>query len=276
MFTGIATLAKQTPKAVKFITKGIEGTRGGVTPQYQNRIDFMKKWLKKPKKQNQYENLVKKFTTEEKILDNTYSKGKDLGKGSPTEQTARQNLRRLVRDHIPDEYETYKTFGIEKQKISGKKGKLKQQEETLYPNFKKTVQDAKKLSDEGMEPRAALLQSVTGEKDFNMNRLLKDSFPLYQDKLIREDPKAYKFLSNYINQDKAIDARLYGTDYAYFGDFTKGDNPLEYGIFNNPKIRKFLSDRGLKQLFQLHKLGPTTEGLKDKPFGMFNKYEYVE
>jgi len=256
VFGAIAQLPKITkgiasiPKAVKLIKAGSGTGRGGVTPQYQNKIDFVKKWLEKPKNQLQYENLVKKFTTKEKVFDNTYSRGKDLGKGSSTEQGARQNIRNLVKNNPEkiggsEKVKTFFALGTEKQKISGKKGKLKQQEETLYPNFLKTVQDAKKLADpvkeggKGIEPRAALLQSVTGGKDFNMNRLLKDSFPLYGDKLIREDPKAYQFLSNYINQDKAIDARLYGTDYAYFGDFTKGDNPLEYGIFNNPKIRKF-------------------------------------
>jgi len=231
-----------TQKATKFIKVGSGEGKGGVTPQYQKRIELMKKWLEEPKTQYQYENLINKFIADPNknqgiIIDNTYlGKNVNLGKGSNTYTGAQQVVRTIVKKYIPEKYDLFLGYGRKKQSIKGKEGQLKQVEETHYPAFLKSVQDATKLADEGRDPRVALLQSVKGEDRFNMSRLLRESFPLYAKKLIIDDPKAYKFLSNYINQDKAIDARLYGTDFSYFGDFTKGDNPLEYGLNNSESI----------------------------------------
>ena len=72
-----------------------------ITPQYQNRIKFVKKWLEEPKTQYQLDNLVKKLTSKKDVIDNTYFKGLNIGKGSQTETTARGNLRSLIKNN-PD------------------------------------------------------------------------------------------------------------------------------------------------------------------------------
>ena len=164
MVLGIAQLPKITkgiatlPKVLKFQKAGSGAGKGGVTPQYQKRIQLMEKWLEEPKTQHQYENLINKFIADPnknqgRIIDKTYvGKNADLGKGSNTYTGAQQVVRTIVKKHIPEKYDLFLGYGRKKQSIKGKEGQLKQVEETHYPAFLKSVQDATKLADEGMDP----------------------------------------------------------------------------------------------------------------------------
>ena len=121
-----------TQKAIKFQKVGSGEGKGGVTPQYQKRIQLMKKWLEEPKTQYQYENLINKFIAnpnenQGRIIDNTYvGKNVDLGPGSNTYTGAQQVVRTIVKKHIPEKYDLFLGYGRKKQSIKGKEGNIKQ------------------------------------------------------------------------------------------------------------------------------------------------------